>query len=173
MKIVNVWNALSLLRAPLALAFLSHNPTVRLSAIVGAMLTDSIDGYLARRNRGATQFGAILDPAMDKFFVFFALLAFVLEGKIATWEACAVMSRDFFLLFFGIYLGMSGLWQAYQCKSVRWGKISTALQFITLIVLTYGIALPWYAYSIFILFGGLALKELSQIKKDARSELQQ
>lgn len=171
MKILNPWNLLSLLRGPLAFLFLIPSVPWRTIAIALAMLTDSIDGYLARRSGGASQFGAILDPVMDKFFVFFGLTVFVLEGRIEMWQACAMISRDFFLIFFGIYLGLSGLWQAYQCKSVRWGKISTALQFIALIALTLGIHLPWYTYSVFILFGGLALKELSQIKKDARSEM--
>ena len=33
------------------------------------MFTDSIDGYIARRSKSVSRFGAILDPAMDKFFV--------------------------------------------------------------------------------------------------------
>ena len=63
-------NTLSLLRAPLALLFLVEKPYLRLIAILLAMLTDSFDGYLARRSSSVTQLGTILDPAMDKFFVF-------------------------------------------------------------------------------------------------------
>ena len=37
------------------------------------MATDSLDGYLARKYHKTSQFGAFLDPLMDKFFVFFAV----------------------------------------------------------------------------------------------------
>ena len=68
------------------------------------MATDSIDGYLARRNRSVTRFGAILDPAMDKFFVYFALSVFYFEGRLGMLEALAMLSRDFFLVLYGFFM---------------------------------------------------------------------
>jgi CDP-diacylglycerol--glycerol-3-phosphate 3-phosphatidyltransferase len=160
-------NFLSLVRGPLAFLFLIENTALRIGAIILAMLTDSLDGYLARRYRTATRFGAILDPLMDKFFVVFILSILLSENRLQIWEGCAMISRDFFLIFFGIYLGLSGHWNAYQCKSIRWGKISTALQFFVLIGLTLQFPFPWYTYGVFILFGTLAFIELCQIKKTA------
>lgn len=136
-------------------------------AICLAMLTDSIDGYLARKRQTTTQFGAILDPAMDKFFVFFALVVLFAESKIQLWQGCAMVARDFALCIFGIYLSLAGQWQTYECKSLRWGKISTALQFLVLIGLTVGYKSPNYLYVIFILFGVLAFIELFGMKKTA------
>lgn len=153
-------NGLSFLRAPLAFLFLVENTTFRVSAILLAMFTDSIDGYLARKRRAVTQFGAILDPAMDKFFVFFVLTVLLFEGRIDLWKSLAMISRDFFLCAFGIYLSLSGLWKTYACKSIRWGKATTALQFIALIGLTLGFSFSKYFYCIFILFGLLAFIEL-------------
>ncbi len=166
-------NGLSFLRAPLAFLFLVENVTFRIVAILLAMLSDSIDGYLARKRRSVTQFGAILDPAMDKFFVFFALTVLLIEGKIELWQSLAMISRDFFLCAFGIYLSLSGLWKAYECKSIRWGKATTALQFLALIGLTLSYTFPGYLYFIFILFGLLAFIELYlemvQFKKNRKS----
>lgn len=164
---ITISNGLSILRAPLAFMFLCESASLRLLAIVLAMLTDIVDGYLARRYRSASQFGAILDPAMDKFFVIFVLGVLLSENKIHVWEACGIISRDFFLVFFGIYLGLSGHWQAYQCKAIRWGKISTALQFLVLIALTLGLYVPYFIYILFFLFGALAFIELCQIKKES------
>jgi CDP-diacylglycerol--glycerol-3-phosphate 3-phosphatidyltransferase len=160
-----VSNCLSFLRAPLAFVFLSSSIPLRIAAIILAMVSDSIDGFLARRSRSTSQFGAILDPATDKFFVIFALSVLLYEGKLEIWQACAFISRDFFLIFFGIYLGLSGHWHAYRCKAIRWGKISTALQFMVLIGLTLGYVFPTLSYTVFILFGALAFIELCQIKK--------
>jgi phosphatidylglycerophosphate synthase len=158
-------NSLSLLRAPLAFLFLLENTTLRIAAIVLAMLTDSIDGYLARRRQAVTRFGAILDPAMDKFFVVFTLSILLLEGRMELWQGCSMISRDFFLCVFGLYLSLSGHWESYKFTAIRWGKVTTALQFLVLIGLTLGLTFPGYFYYIFILFGMLAFVELWQIKK--------
>lgn len=160
-------NSLSFLRAPLAFLFLIDNMTCRLLAIFLAMLTDSIDGYLARKRRTTTQFGAILDPAMDKFFVFFALGILLVEKKLELWQGCSMVARDFSLCIFGLYISLSGQWNAYECKSLRWGKVSTALQFLVLIGLTLGYKPTSYLYIIFILFGVLAFIELFGMKKTA------
>lgn len=160
---LSISNALSLLRAPLALLFLIEQPFLRLTAILLAMFTDSIDGYIARRSRSVTQFGAILDPAMDKFFVFFALGVLMMEGQLLSWQACAMISRDFFLCLFAIYLGLAGRWHSHKYGSIRWGKITTALQFIVLIGLTFGFAFPWYVFALFIISGCLAFIELFQL----------
>jgi len=165
MKLFSLSNSLSFLRAPLAFLFLSESPTLRILAIALAMLTDSVDGYLARRQKAVTRFGAILDPAMDKFFVFFVLMVLFSEGKVELWQVCAMLSRDFFLCLFGLYLRITGYWESYQFKAVRWGKVTTALQFLVLVGLTLGFSFPSYFYAIFVLFGGLAFIELWQFKK--------
>jgi CDP-diacylglycerol--glycerol-3-phosphate 3-phosphatidyltransferase len=167
MAMLSLSNSLSLLRAPLALLFLIESTTCRIVAILLAMLTDSIDGYLARKRQAVTRFGAILDPAMDKFFVLFALSVMFTEGKLELWQGCAMLSRDFFLCLFGLYLSLSGYWESYKFTAIRWGKVTTALQFIVLIGLTLGIIFSSYVYWFFILFVLLAFIELWQIKKTA------
>lgn len=163
-------NGLSLLRAPLALFFLSQNIAVRLIAILLAMFSDALDGFLARRRRSTTQFGAILDPAMDKIFVFIALAVLLYEHQFEAWQALAMITRDVFLCIFGIYLKLSGKWEAYQFRSIRWGKATTALQFLVLILLTMGISIPSFAYTIFFVFGLLAFVELLQLVKKQTSK---
>ena len=162
-------NGLSLLRAPLALFFLSQSMFLRLAAILLAMFTDTLDGFLARRRRSTTQFGAVLDPAMDKLFVFIALGVLLYEHQFEVWQAFAMLTRDIFLCIFGVYLKCSGKWQAYQFRSIRWGKATTALQFIVLISLTLHIHIPSFFYTIFIVFGLLAFVELLQMMKKQSS----
>jgi CDP-diacylglycerol--glycerol-3-phosphate 3-phosphatidyltransferase len=89
-----------------------------------------------------------------------------LESKLALWQVLAMISRDFFLLLFGLYLSLSGHWESYRFTSIRWGKMTTALQFLVLIGLTLGIYFPSYLYGIFVLLGLLAFMELGQIKKN-------
>ncbi len=157
-------NSLSFIRAPLAFLFLQESSTLRILAIILAMITDSIDGYLARRSQSVSRFGAILDPAMDKFFVYFAMSVLFIENQLAPWEMAAMLSRDFFLCLYGLLMVAARRWKTIVFRAIRWGKVTTALQFIVLIGLVLGIALPWYIYASFIVMGWLAFLELFQMK---------
>jgi CDP-diacylglycerol--glycerol-3-phosphate 3-phosphatidyltransferase len=157
---LNLSNVLSLSRAGLALAFLQDNLLVRLLAILFAMGTDFLDGFIARRQGTATQFGAILDPIMDKFFVFFAGGVLYLEGRLFSWELASLISRDISLCLFGIYLGIVKGWKGYECKAIWWGKITTAAQFFILIGLVIHFVFPPSIYLLFILMAAFAFIEL-------------
>jgi CDP-diacylglycerol--glycerol-3-phosphate 3-phosphatidyltransferase len=157
-----VSNSLSFLRFPLAFLFLMENPYLRCLAIILAMITDSIDGYLARRSRSVTQFGAILDPVADKFFVYFALICLFAEGRILFWHAIAMITRDAVVCIYGLSMLMTGKVRKIVIRSIIAGKITTALQFIVLICLVFHVSFPSSVYSIFILMGGIALIELFQ-----------
>lgn len=157
-------NGLSLSRAPLAFLFLQDHIGLRLTAIFLAMFTDSIDGYLARKYHSTSKFGAVIDPLMDKFFVYFVLAVFLMERRISTVQTMAFLSRDFSLILFTLYLAVCRKWQNYEIRAIRWGKITTALQFCMLIGLTMGYIFSWYVYSLMICVGILALRELIQTR---------
>lgn len=157
-------NFLSLLRGPLAFLFLLENPLYRCIAII-IMATDFLDGYLARKYGKTSQFGAVLDPLMDKFFVVFAVTVFIMEGHLQVWEALALISRDFAVLIFGCYLAQSGTWSNFQFRSIWSGKIATTLQFFVLMGLTFNIVIPIYIFWCFIVLGVLALCELYFIER--------
>lgn len=157
---LNLSNVLSLSRAGFALAFLQENSQIRLLAIVLAMVSDFLDGFIARRQGTTTQFGAFLDPIMDKFFVFFAGGVLYLEGRLLTWELCTLFARDISICVFGIYLGIVKGWKGYECKAIFWGKLTTAAQFLVLIGLTLHFAFPGYVYLLFVMMGGFAFLEL-------------
>jgi CDP-diacylglycerol---glycerol-3-phosphate 3-phosphatidyltransferase len=161
--LLTISNTLSFLRAPLAFLFLQESPAIRLTAIILAMITDSFDGYLARRSRSTSRFGAILDPAMDKFFVYFALAVFYVEGRITPWEMSAMLSRDFFLLLYGFLMLVCGRRRHIEFRAIRWGKVTTALQFLVLIALTLSFSIPWVIDASFMVMGLLAFIELLQI----------
>lgn len=157
---LNFSNVLSLSRGGFALAFLQENPWIRLLAVILAMITDFLDGYIARRQRQATQFGAIIDPLMDKFFVFFAGGVFFIEDKLALLGLAALLSRDISLCLFGLFLGIVRGWKGYEVKAIWWGKITTVAQFTLLICLTFNVIIPTWIYLIFILMAAFAFLEL-------------
>ncbi len=165
---LNASNSLSFVRAPLAFLFLQESSSLRIVAVILAMITDSIDGYLARRSQSVSKFGTILDPAMDKFFVYFAITVLLLEHHVAPWEMAAMLSRDFFLCLYGFLMIATRRWKTVAFRAIRWGKVTTALQFLILIGLVAGAAFPWYLYASFVGMGWLAFLELYHTTPAAR-----
>ena len=157
---INLPNMLSILRGPLALAFLWYSPVIRAVAIALAMLSDYFDGFFARRWRQTTQFGAVLDPAMDEFFVIFVSAIFFMEDSIQLWQIAALLCRDFAVLLFGAYLYFAGAWTKYRFRAIWCGKVTTTLQFFVFFALSFHYPVPDYVFPAFALLGCFALIEL-------------
>ena len=153
-------NILTFSRAPLALLFLSDSWTIRLVAVILAMATDAIDGWLARRYRSTSRFGAILDPLMDKFFVYFVLTVLLLESQLPLWCSLAMISRDLSVIIYAVYLLLTKQFRVSEFKAIIWGKVSTALQFGILIAICLNWRIPEQLYYAFLALSVLALVEL-------------
>jgi CDP-diacylglycerol--glycerol-3-phosphate 3-phosphatidyltransferase len=153
-------NILTFIRGPLAFLFLFHSPMIRLGTLIAALISDLFDGYMARKWSATSRFGAFLDPVMDKFFVIFVLTVFVSEGTLSVGHLALMLSRDFSLLIFLGYLIARRKTKEHKFQPVISGKISTGLQFITLILVTLKAPLPSIYYYLFPLFGLLVLLEM-------------
>lgn len=164
----NIPNFLSLLRIPLAFIFLQANPFYRLLAILLAMITDGLDGYIARKYRLVNPFGTMLDPIMDKFFVFFVMCVLMGENRLSLAEASILICRDFSVMIYGVYLALRRRLMNYKFRAIWCGKVTTVMQFLVLMGLTFQIPFPSYMYGIFIILGVLALAELYQTDRAKR-----
>jgi CDP-diacylglycerol--glycerol-3-phosphate 3-phosphatidyltransferase len=153
-------NFITILRFPLALAFLQENPFYRALAIILAMVSDGLDGYIARRYGKISRFGTLIDPLADKIFVIIALGTLLLEKRILPWEAVTMLCRDLSILIFGAYLALKGTLAKYQFRAIWCGKLMTALQFIVLFGLVLHFTFPPAIYVLFIIIGFSALIEL-------------
>ena len=95
-----------------------------------AGVTDLLDGYLARRFKVVSDFGALMDPLADKIFVTGTMLMAVEYRLMPAWIAIAVLCREFMV---------TGLRTLAAKKQVvisadRWGKLKTALQMVMLAI---------------------------------------
>ena len=125
-----------------------------------ALFSDITDGYLARRFNQMSQFGAILDPIMDKLFVYAALYTFYFENSISAEHILMMISRDLCLLFVGIYFCFQYGFKNILIRSIRWGKVTTGLQFATIFSLCLPIIIPDIIYYSFVLMIPTILFEL-------------
>lgn len=163
-------NTLSIARIPLAFVFLQENSFLRVLAIIFALVTDGLDGYFARREKNNNQFGKVLDPLMDKFFVIFVLTILLGEHSLDLWKVVALLCRDFSVLFFGFYLILSGQLSSYSVRAIWCGKITTVLQMLVLMALTLRINIPGFLFSIFFVLGFLAMIELYYVRQAHRRQ---
>ncbi len=68
---------------------------IALLIFLAAVLTDWLDGYLARRRRQVTTTGKLLDPIADKILVSGALISLVELDRVAAWMVVLIVSREF------------------------------------------------------------------------------
>ncbi len=102
---------------------------------VAAALTDGLDGWLARRLRATSQFGAFLDPVADKLMVTVALFLLVADHPTALMAVTAAVIVGREIAVSALREWMAGLGQRSRVR-VQWvGKLKTVFQFVAIVVL--------------------------------------
>ena len=118
---MNLPNKLTILRVimiPFFVFFLlsgvggSASKWIALVIFAAASITDTLDGYIARRDNLITDFGKFMDPLADKLLVCSALICFVELDKLPAWMVIIIIAREFII---------SGQWNCHRSKLV--GKI--------------------------------------------------
>jgi CDP-diacylglycerol--glycerol-3-phosphate 3-phosphatidyltransferase len=159
-KMFNLPNVLSISRFPVAFLLLFNSVPIRVAAILIALFTDYMDGFLARRNKEVTRLGTILDPLTDRFFVLFAAAVFLAEGRLTWWAILALFTRDIFLVLFWGYLRLKGSWETYRCRATLWGKVTTVFQLGLLLAITFNVSFPPSFFIALVVLGALTFFEL-------------
>jgi len=127
-------DAISLIRLPLAGAFVLAETTVAQGIIVSAAaLTDFIDGWFARRFRQTSRTGEIIDPIADRLFVLTVIVTLVARSQLRAWHVLLLMIRDVYntLAFFILRARRKDV----SFRARRSGKIVTVLQIGTVVAL--------------------------------------
>jgi CDP-diacylglycerol--glycerol-3-phosphate 3-phosphatidyltransferase len=137
---VNLANQLTMLRIALSVAMfaaLMHpDPASHIAALglyVAAIITDWVDGWVARRTNSTSPFGKILDPIADKILVLGALIALLKTRELGV-PAIGV----FLILARELLLGGLRTLAAAQGKVLaaeRWGKWKMAVQSVSVLIM--------------------------------------
>lgn len=154
----NVITIARLLLAPLAFWLIVREESSWPLWVLWALLTttDSLDGYLARR-QGTTRSGAFLDPLADKVLSLGGLWAMVVQGRFWWLPVVLITVREAFISVFRSYWGRRGL--AVQASQVA--KFKTFLQFgaVGWVVFPLTTDIDWLADSF--LWAGVAVAWIS------------
>ena len=141
--VFNVPNRITFSRLMLAIVFfvlLSHRYfNVALIVFFVAVITDWLDGYLARKWDLLTDLGRIVDPFVDKVIICGAFIIFLNIAKdvIAPWMVIVIVAREFFVSSIRGFSESKGV----KFASNMWGKTKMFIQSWTICAL-----ILYYAY---------------------------
>ncbi|MCI1721404.1 MAG: CDP-diacylglycerol--glycerol-3-phosphate 3-phosphatidyltransferase [Lachnospiraceae bacterium] len=110
-----------------------------LAIFIAASLTDTLDGYLARKYHLITNFGKFMDPLADKLLVCAALICLVDIGRLYAIVCIIIISREFIISGFRLVAADTGKVIAANI----WGKAKTVSQMVMIILLIIGFTDPF------------------------------
>ena len=137
---MNTPNKLTIARIimiPFFVAFLMYDITgsadkwIALAIFVIASLTDTLDGYLARKYHLVTNFGKFMDPLADKLLVCSAMICMIQLERLPAWIVIVIIAREFIISGFRLIAAENGIVIAAN----YWGKFKTVSQMIMIILL--------------------------------------
>jgi CDP-diacylglycerol--glycerol-3-phosphate 3-phosphatidyltransferase len=156
----NIANALTALRialVPLFAVLMLHedgrSTSWRVAAAVafaGAIITDRIDGDLARSRGLVTDLGKIADPIADKALIGAALIALSIIGELWWWVTALVLFREIGITVMRFFMIRYGVMAAG-----RGGKLKTVAQSFAIMLLVC--PLPDGAEPVAYFFMGIAV----------------
>jgi CDP-diacylglycerol--glycerol-3-phosphate 3-phosphatidyltransferase len=103
---------------------------VAFALFVGAMITDKIDGDIARARNLVTNFGKIADPIADKAITGMAFIGLSIVGDIWWWVTIVVLVREW-----SVTLLRLSILRHVVVAAAQSGKIKTVLQAVALATL--------------------------------------
>ncbi len=156
-------NLLTLLRVaavPLLLVLLALPGPVTCPLASGillvAVLTDLVDGVIARRYNQITTVGKFLDPVADKVLILSVLIMLVGLQWVPAWVAVFIVARDILVTGLRAVAAQQGMVIAAD----RYGKLKTVIQSVALVPLVYHyplLGVDMNAIGTFFLYVALAL----------------
>ncbi len=116
------------------LQFVGRDLAATLIFVVAAV-TDWLDGYLARRWRQTSSFGAFLDPVVDKLMGAAALIVLVQLGRLDAILAMIIIGREITISALREWMARIGAHRSVAVSMI--GKIKTTAQMVAIPLLLF------------------------------------
>ena len=123
-QIINIPNALTVVRILLlpvvVWRFIIGDATGALIAYLAAMLTDALDGIIARKFNQITALGKLLDPLADKLMALAVLITFFTKGIVPPVVLAVVLIKELLMIIGGAIVVKRG----YATTANVYGKVA-------------------------------------------------
>ncbi len=181
----NVPNALTAFRIVLVPLFawmlLAHSDEIGWRLLTAAVftlaiLTDTLDGYLARKYDIVTRFGKLADPIADKALTGMAFIGLSIVGELAWWITIVILVREWGITAMRFVVLRYGVMAAG-----RGGKVKTVLQAVAVILYLLPLTevAPWaHLVAIGVMLAALAVtvltgldyvRDAARLRREARA----
>jgi len=114
---------------------IQNNITIATFVFILAGITDTMDGYIARRFNMVTRWGIVFDPLADKLMLLSVLFALTHSGYLPLWVILVVAGKEAFMGLGALFLFVS------RNKTVvaanKTGKIATVLFYLSIVALVF------------------------------------
>jgi cardiolipin synthase (CMP-forming) len=167
MNIANKISTFRILSVPFFIACLVYYApekayliNLALAIFVLGVISDGLDGYIARKAKMQSKAGLILDPLGDKLLLISAFIFLSpicrLELKFPLWVSFIVISRDLIIIIGAVVIYM--VKQDLDVYPTKWGKLTTIFQMLSVVcvLLQWRLAmLIWWPAVIFTVISGI------------------
>ncbi len=106
-----------------------------LGIFVLGIISDAVDGYIARKSKQQSKAGLVLDPLGDKLLLMGAFIVLSpiskLPLKFPLWVTLIVISRDAIILLGAVVVYI--VKQNIDAYPTRWGKLTTTFQMLSVV----------------------------------------
>jgi len=171
-------NILSLSRIfllPIIIVFMLKDPIhyrlIIITSMVMAILTDALDGYLARKLNVVSALGKILDPVGDKVCIGAVGIAVAIMSDLPWWSIGFIILRDLFIVIAGII--MIERWTIITSSNI-WGKATSFFQSIAIMSYAFEFQYRSYPLTVALVFTGVStisyFMEFYRLAKETRTD---
>lgn len=178
-------NIITCIRIALIPVFASFYLTDKFSTAIVVLaliiVSDLLDGYLARKYSLQTRTGELLDPIADKLSIVTVCVCLFITGLVPVWFFTAIIAKELFMLSCGVLANYVFKKQSAVSKAKWYGKLATASFYTVLVsnlvfptfflehnvlrISAFAFALFW-EYFAFVNYGLIYLKTLKDKTQD-------
>jgi CDP-diacylglycerol--glycerol-3-phosphate 3-phosphatidyltransferase len=165
-RVANIANILTGFRLVLVPVFLlvmfagdGHETISRITAFAiftVAVVTDHLDGYLARRYDLVTEFGKLADPIADKMLIGAALIGLSMLGDLPWWLTLIVLFREIGVTVLRLAVIRHGV-----IPASRGGKLKTLVQAVAIGLFILPLSGAWHSGAWVVMWAALILTVLT------------
>ncbi|MFH1714966.1 MAG: CDP-alcohol phosphatidyltransferase family protein [Elusimicrobiota bacterium] len=114
------------------------------------MISDALDGLVARLSKSKTRLGTFLDPAGDKLLLISAFMIYAIKGVIPWWLTIVILMRDILIVHGWLFLYL--VFNITKVSPSALGKSTTFMQMLTVLCILVKGYIPIEQYLIYLYY---------------------